>query len=272
MRYSNNFVLSDDDAKKDDGDAKKDSDEEKETKDSGDNNPDKEPNFAANSVSSIIDLMEIIEPAVKYDGFNPKVIRDTFIDKYENDEDCSRDLLISFTAYSTIGNNISKLNNKRNNPKVAKMVMEYIQSIGISKKAADKNALTLPRIAIAFMPEYLVYRKYIARGLQNQTSSPINVIYKDIVFLGNNQIRAMDGYIDFHKEFSSYIIQPGTDVALDDKVFLAKYNRWNKVVISGYATDTDIHARMGVAISTTGGTPMQALQFIMEGIDYYGHL
>jgi hypothetical protein len=225
--------------------------------------------IVADTTAGIISLINIIDPAIKYLGFNPKIIRSVFIGRSATDEIIARDLILCFAAYAHIANNITKLNTKRINVDISKRVMEAIQAMGVMKKATQKDHLTLPRIAIAFMPEYLIYRRFMTIGLQNQTESTINVVFKDIIFHGCETISSKAGYQEFHKEFSALIYKPKEETDISDAKFLANYNRWSKVTKSGYRNDIWIHPRMTMALNASFANKTVALNSVIEGIAYY---
>jgi hypothetical protein len=226
---------------------------------------------ALNSTTTdgIIGMIKIIDPALKYLGFSPRHSRSVFIRRSNNDTALARDLLLCFSAYAHIANNVAKLNQKRVDLDVSRKVMGAVNGMGIVKKATQKDHLTLPRIAIAFMPEYFIYRSSMVTNLQNQTSSTAEVVYKDIIFHGCDAISSKPGYLQFHKEFSALIYKPGDDTDIADEKFLKNYNRWSKITQSGYKNDTGIHARMATVLTTTYANRESALDAIIQGITHY---
>lgn len=228
------------------------------------------PNFGANDTLGIIDLIKQVDPSVKYLGFNAKFIRDAFLTKRPDNHVAARDLILIFTGYAHVGNNSSKLGSKRVNLDISRSLMSQLGNLEVVKRATDSRGMTLARAGIAFMPEYLIYRRFITKDLQDQTESTISVVYKDICFYGCDQIRGMPGYTDFHKEFSSFIYKPGKDTPLDDKDFLSSYKKWNKVSISGYKADSQIHSKMIAAIGLPPTTTQHdAINLIVNSMATY---
>jgi hypothetical protein len=225
--------------------------------------------LVATTEAGIIGLINMIDPALQYLGFSPRHSRKVFCDRDPSVTVLSRDLLLCFSAYSRIANNVAKLNKQRVDLDISRKVMGAINGMGIVKRATQKDHLTLPRIAIAFMPEYLLYRKFLVTGLQDQTDAQIDVVYKDIIFHGCSDISTKANYLQFHKEFSALIYKPKEETPLDDKGFLANYNRWSKVTVKGYRNDTQIHAHMTAAINATGQTRGQSLKLITDNLTVY---
>jgi hypothetical protein len=217
----------------------------------------------------IIALIRIIDPALKYLGFSPRYTRKTLLSKSDNIKVSARDLILCFAGYAHIANNVTKLNSKRVDVGISQKVMKAITSMGVVKRAIRKDHLTLPRLAIAFMPEYLIFRKFLTNDLQDQTEAAIDTKLKDLAFYGCDAIRNIVGYTDFHKEFSALIYKPGTEISLDDKSFLTNYNRWNKVQSKGYSKDTQIHGIMEAALSLKDLSRMDALKQIETNLIFY---
>jgi hypothetical protein len=227
--------------------------------------------FAASTEADILRLIETIVPAIVYLGFKPQYIRHVFLKKYTTLPIAVRNLMFCFSAYAYIGNNIAKLQHKRVDVDISKRLMQAVETMGVAKQGQNNDTLTLPRLAIAFMPEYLIYRKVIARDLQDQTESTLAVVYKDIVFYGCKEIRDLAGYADFHKEFSSFIMhgQKKEIADMTDAKVKSTYERWNKVSVNGYKADAQIHTRMATAISATLWSKSQAFNFMSQGMTAY---
>jgi hypothetical protein len=223
--------------------------------------------FSASTPEGIIALINRVLPAIVYDGFNQAKVRRRFIARSGDPSVAVRDLLLVFSAYAFIGNNTGKLTIKRVDVAIGKELMEAVAAMGIKKVDRTSEGLTLPRLAISFMPEYLMFRKFIAEDLQSQTESTINVHYKDIVFYGCSTIRDMTGYNEFHKEFSAFIFNKDADSDLNVAQFEKSYARWNKIVMKGYNSDTAIHARMATAVSTLNMSKRGVYDFILTGIN-----
>jgi hypothetical protein len=214
-------------------------------------------------------LIQLVDPAIKYSGFDPKYTRRTLLSKYTEDNVAARNLILIFFAYSHIGNNISKLSEKRVNLVISGKVMKIVNDMDVKKVERKKEALTLPRVAIAFLPEYLYFRKYLTEELQDQTESSLNVHYKDVSFDGCPRINSMNGYSEFHKQMSNFIYKGKTEVAFDDKEFVQDYKRYQKIIRAGYAKDTEIHPKMNDAIDSAGINRRDAFdRIVLNIVDY----
>jgi hypothetical protein len=222
--------------------------------------------FTASTPDNIVALINKVLPAIVYDGFNPAKVRRAFIARNANVDIITRDLLLAFSAYAFIGNNVGKLAIKRVDVDIGKELMDAVGNMGIKKADKTSAGLTLPRLAIAFMPEYLIFRKFMAKNLQSQTESNIAVAYKDIVFYGCQGVRDLTGYGEFHKEFSAYIYSRTEDTDQTDAKFLKTYERWNKIVRKGYLNDNVIHNRMTNAIATTSMTERAVFDYVKNAI------
>jgi hypothetical protein len=228
------------------------------------------PNFLADTPESILLLISTIDPAIKYLGFDAKKVRKEFLSNRLDNNIAARDLIVIFAGYAHVGNNASKLNTKRVDVNISRGVMQKLTEMNVLKKAAKAEDMTLARAGIAFMPEYLLYRRFLTEGLQDQTDSEIEAVYKDICFYGCSQIRNKTGYETFHKEFSTYIYEPKEETALDDKKFLSSYNKWNKVAIKGYKTDQIIDGKMTAALSAGSESAKSVIfDMIMENLQIY---
>jgi len=228
------------------------------------------PNFSADTAESILLLICTIDPAIKYLGFDAKKVRKEFLSKRIDNNVAARDLIVIFAGYAHVGNNASKLNTKRVDVNISRGVMQKLTEMNVLKKATKAEDMTLARAGIAFMPEYLLYRRFLTEGLQDQTDSEIEAVYKDICFYGCSQIRNKTGYETFHKEFSTYIYNPKEETALDDKKFLLSYNKWNKVAIKGYKTDQIIDGKMTAALSASSESAKSLIfNMIMENLQIY---
>jgi hypothetical protein len=228
-----------------------------------------EPNWNAEDREGILAMIRIIIPAVKYDGYVPDRIRNLWLDKYIDNHVNARNLLYAHTAYAHIGNNIGNLQKRRVDIEKGQKLRTVVEQMGVKKVDRTREGLSLPRLAICFMPEYLIYRKFIAGDLQSQTESNLSPVYKDICFHGCPLIRDMAGYKEFHKEFSTYIYKEEKNVNPEDPKFLKQYNQWTRVSIQGYTGDRKIHDRMKYVIGLTELTMEQAYEAIIEGLTYY---
>jgi hypothetical protein len=221
------------------------------------------------AVDPIIHLLEIQE-AIVYDGFNPGKVRAAFIEGLEDDEAAVK-LTKAFMAYAFIGNNANKLMKKRVDVTISTQLMEELSTFDIVKKAKYNYSATLPRLAISFMPEYLLYRKYIAVELQIQTEFTLSVHFLDIVFYGCPTIRKMPFYDNFHQEFSRliYDLPSQKDKAIDEVKFAKDYARWNKVSANGFKADSKLAGRMEAALASADMSNTATLKKFAKNIKEY---
>lgn len=220
----------------------------------------------AKTRDDIMKLIDLITPAIKYEGFNPRLLRKKFIAIDPDVLVVMRHLIMCFSAYAHVGNTIGKLTIKRNDAKIGGKLSAAVSKLGVDKVATTKDGFTLPRIAISFMPEYLIYRRFLAGELQSQTTSKIDTVYKDIIFDGCPDIRSMLGYGEFHLEFASYIDKKEKDVDLKNEKFLKMHSKWQKITMTGYQSDVRIHANMDRAIKLVGVSKAVAYDHIMDNI------
>lgn len=218
--------------------------------------------------AGILALIATILPAIVYDGYKPSRIRSKFIKKHDDKNVVAKDLIMCFSAYAHIGNNITKLQKRRVDVNTGAKLQAAVETMGVKKADRSRYGLTLPRIAIAFMPEYLMFRRFWAKDLQSQTASSINVAYKDVAFAGCAAIRAMAGYPEYHEEFATYIFsgKPNDIADPKDEKFIKNHKQWTKVATTGYSSDAEVHARMTTALNMSEATPGAVYRFIYDGI------
>jgi len=207
----------------------------------------------AMSDNEILTMITVMDASTKYAGFSPRFMRSEFLRRHNDPNVAAKNLFLSFNAYSRIGNNPSKLGHKRIEMVNSKALATHLTSNGIAIRAKDVDTLTLPRLAIAFMPQYLLFRKFCVSQLQDQTSSKLNVVYKDVAFNGCPLINTMPEYDSFNTEFSSYIYKKGVEVDIKDEKFLKSIERWRKIASKGYAEDKEIHTMMDEAVTRSTG-------------------
>lgn len=217
----------------------------------------------------IADMISLLEQKIEYQGFKPSLTRRVVYDSYKSlgKDIFARELMLILVCYCTIGNNVSKLVTKRVDVDIGRKVMQRIEQHRIVKKAQDQKSLTLPRIAIAFMPELFIIRSYICEKLQSQTSSSIDVKYQDLSFSGCPDINQLTGYDTFNLEMSAMIYKAGQEVDIKDEKFLKDHMRWNKVSIKGYSSDKHMKKRMNMAIASANWDRSQAYNFICSAFD-----
>jgi hypothetical protein len=210
-----------------------------------------------------LEMITLISDATVYEGFSPTKVRSNFIGSHPDVKNYTQNLSMIFIAYARIGNNIGKLNQKRVDPVKATELMRAVEALGMKKKAIKSDTLTLPRMAIAFMPEYLVFRKNLMKDLQIQADTTLNVVYQDVAFAGCDQISSMVGYTEFYDQFSRLITNNGKGVAADDKAeknHIAAQAGWRKVATTGYRQDSLVGSRMVTAMSVSDAK--SAINFI----------
>jgi len=217
----------------------------------------------------IIKIIRFVCKQSCYEGFMPEIARNQFYNIFKNQSsvEFARSLTFVFVAYCNIKNNVGKLGTNRVDLEWSKKLFNVMDKLGIKKKADGKEALTLPRLSIAFMPELLAYRKYIAVNLQQQTESTVDVIYQDLAFNGCPSISGLSGYDVYHKEMSSYIYESGKETAIDDKKFLSALARWSKVSKMGYKRDLKMIERMNMVFTSSRWSSKTAFQFIKGAFD-----
>jgi len=218
-----------------------------------------------------------LQSAVAYDGFNLKKMRHNFFEKNSTLSSVSEDLggmiaLINcFTAYAAIGNNIGKLKFKRTDTTVSQALMSTISGYKVEMRANSKDSLTLPRIAIAFMPQYFLFRKFILKDPQDQTSSVIKVVYKDQAFAGCQAISSLDGYKEYYEEFSKMISKDNIKgpekkkQKMDAEEVKEQNAKWMGIATAGYNSDSGVHDLMRTAMNSVDNKT-DAYKHIMMGI------
>jgi hypothetical protein len=238
-------------------------------------------NINVDSMADIADMFDIARDASQYNGLDLNEIRKTFLNKYPgNNTTASRDLALLLLGYIRVGNKIGKLNSKRKDTAITKEMVSLSQRIGVVAKANTATDLTYPRIALAFMGELLICRKFLANDLQKQIDCQLDVEYHDLVFAGCPQLSSMAGYADFHKGFSALIYRIKTKagkvsygVESDDATFVANHERWLKVAKNGYSRDTKLHASIRAAIAfnpaNNANKRMAVWQYIKDSLAAY---
>ena len=217
----------------------------------------------------IVDLIKLLDKNIAYEGFNPSITRNEFYKKFsaQGKDIFTRELSVILLSYCHIGNNSSKLSKKRVDLSWAKKVLDRIDTLNIVKKGETKTSLTLPRIAISFMPELLAIRAHLAVNLQKQTTSGIDLMYQDLSFSGCTLINKISGYEAFNKEMSAMIFDMKKETDVTDVAFLKNYKRWNKISEKGYQNDAVMNTRMSEVFTSSGWTPKDAYDFISRAFD-----
>jgi hypothetical protein len=225
--------------------------------------------YNKSSIESILEMVHFVDYDLEYMGFSPKKTREAFVSGIEDDVKIAKKLMLVFTAYAAIGNNSGNLAKKRVNIDVGTKINTLIVAMRIGRKTSESSGFTLARLAIAFMPEYLMYRRYVVKKLTDQAVGTISAEYKDLCFYGCSRIREMSGYKDYHKNFSALIYKPGVTIELDDKEFLSSLKKFAGVSEKGFVSDEAIHKRMDDAISMVQSDGKNALNWIISSIAIY---
>jgi len=226
--------------------------------------------FSNITETELLDMIELIGTATEYEGLSVEKIRLHMVEKYPDRLEFAKMLSIAFVAYARVGNNMGKLTIKRKDLTVTMDLITKLSQMGIVVKAQKSDSVTLPRLAIAFMPEYLAFRKSQTITLEVQTLSTINVAYQDLCFAGCDMVRKINGYDDYYSEFSGMIANEGKGIEDDEKAkkkFKEEQKKWMSVSVKGYLSDPKVASRMIEANSVN--SPEEFKRFIMSSRDYY---
>jgi hypothetical protein len=234
------------------------------------------------------DEFDAIVDGIVYNGLNLNAIRQKLAD--DDNRDGVIDLVMrGLIAYMRCGNNAEKLVKKVKNPKVGRDLIQNLKGLGIKKKTKDSADLSLPRLALAFLPAlYLLRFRYeIQNKLQNQTSSSLAVRYKDLAFAGIPTFSENKDYLTFYDEFSALInkskeeekeeeeedegiLGPAKPKKRKTDVAVAKAKKihrpWMDVAKNGYVSDVKIHAIMDFALAVKKGEEIK-INNIAEVVD-----
>lgn len=213
------------------------------------------------------DAMELTRDsmALIYEGFAPEKVRSSFIGDADVNDDAiavkkAKDLIKCLMAYASAGNNLRKLTERVTDIDRARGIVASITTAGVKQTASGPGDITLPRLAIAFMSVYLAYR-YNARSiLQNQTSSTIDVVFKDVAFCGHRGIYNMAGYTEFYQEFSMLIGPPDEEVAAgESKEDFDEH--WPLIAQEGYEKDTGMHGLVDSVVRKHSYSMLELVRF-----------
>jgi hypothetical protein len=157
-------------------------------------------------------------------------------------------------------------------------------AFNIKVRAVNIDDLTMNRIAMAFMPELLIMKKFMIGEPVDVTDGVLAHEYQDITFYPVDEIRQKAGYEKFHKTFSASIykkkgnksVRQTSDeygVEEDDKSFLTDYQKWNKIVQDGYNLKSKNKQRIRLAMNTTlsiGQTkPEACIEWLKASYNYW---
>lgn len=218
----------------------------------------------------VINMIQLMGKATEYEGFSAEKIRLKMINNAKTSFVLYKTLGIAFVAYARVGNNVGKLAKKRTDIKMSLELVNSISEMGVVMKADKSDSLTLPRLAIAFMPEYLAFRKSGLIRLESQTGVTLDVEYQDLCFAGCDSINNKKGYPDYYDDFSRKISNGGKGVVDDEKEekkFKVDLKKWKDVSEKGYRNDPKVMNRMVKADTINGKESFEG--FIKEAFDYY---
>jgi hypothetical protein len=230
-----------------------------------------EPVKEADFETILLNAIELCSEATIYEGFSPSAIRKAVLSKFENKNNYATVLVYALIIYIRVGNNIGKITEKRKDSDKINEMLKDVSILSVKKSARNKEDLTYPRIAIAFMPELLVMRKYLITDLQIQVNCLLSSEYHDLAFAGCNHISEMNGYSEFYKAFSKLIVNGGkgySEQDIKDGKDKSDTERWLDVSKKGYVADIEIHSRITEAHKVKD--KKGAAAFIIESYEAYG--
>lgn len=235
------------------------------------------------SVLSDDDIMAILsdlastDNACVYDGLNTVKIRKNFISRCLDEKNYATNLIMCFIAYSAASKDFGKLKSKRvDTSKTAQLIKDISQMNVIVTGTLNSDTLTLPRLAIAFMPEYFLWRKSMAQNLVSHVSS-IDKIYQDVVFSGCVDIKSIPGFDDFNLYYSSRIKLVSNEngkrvhgVDQNDAKFKAEVEGWNVIAMQGFdKEDDEFKKKMKAYVSAAHIDKKDAYMMIYESYSVY---
>lgn len=207
-------------------------------------NPDR--SLSRDAIRLILEEIKETEAACVYDGFNTEKIRKKFISNFNDAETYAKSLIDCFIGYAHTAKNYDKLHKKRAGSEQAVRLYRKIAAMNVKINGELTNdSLTLPRIAIAFMPEYLLWRRVLAKKLTSHTDK-ISVDYQDIAFSGCEIISSLTGYAEFNLSYSSKIKHTvgekgkrsyGADV--NNEEFKKEVESWTEISKRGYVNEKE---------------------------------
>lgn len=181
-----------------------------------------------------------------YNGLDLNKIRKKIYSKDITVEESCDDVVCMLMAYMMIGNNTAKLTDKITSKSIGESIKLKLRSYDVRQRPSSSETLTLPRIAIAFLPAYFLLRSFAESKLQKQTSSTIDVRFMDVAFCGVPEIWNKEGYSLFYSEFNNLISDPEKNVEDDDQIMLNSHSltedqmSWVEIAANGYKTDVKV--------------------------------
>jgi hypothetical protein len=195
------------------------------------------------------DILKVVD-GLTYNGLDLNKIRKKILKKSESAVSLHDDVISMLLTYMMIGNNVRKLGEKITNKVIGDAVKIKLRAYEVKQKPVDSESITLPRIAIAFMPAYYLLRYLSESKLQKQTSSKIDVRFMDIVFCGVPEIFDKEGYKTYYSEFNKLIEKKDDRSEEDDPEplnsdGLTEYQAsWVEIALNGYKADVKVRAIM----------------------------
>lgn len=197
-----------------------------------------------NSRASVLrSVLDTVLESTKYNGLDLSAIRKNLAKLSTNINERNARIATYLVIYSRCGTNSNKLRDKISNLSEGAKYIRIMSDDQVRMKAERSDTLTLPRIAIAMLPVYLMVRKLRRDAFIKQVNVDLDVVYHDIVFCGVERIREMPGYMQFYSQFSK-LISKGKEY--DEE----KQEEWIMVANNGYINDNTIHRLMDFAITT----------------------
>lgn len=200
-------------------------------------------NIANTGESSLLRVLDDVLNATKYNGLDLSGIRKNLIKISSNIRERNARILTYLVIYARCGTNSSKLRDKIGNLDEGARYIRLLSGDQVKMKAEKSDTLTLPRIAIALLPVYLMIRKLKKDAFIKQVNVELDIAYHDIIFCGVERIREMSGYAQFYSQFSKLI---SNDKEYDE----VKQEEWIMVASNGYINDNVVHSLMETAISS----------------------
>jgi len=195
------------------------------------------------------DILKVVD-GLTYNGLDLNKIRKKVLIKSDSSVSLHDDVISMLLTYMMIGNNVRKLGEKITDKSVGEAVKVKLRAYEVKQRPVDSESVTLPRIAIAFMPAYYLLRYLSETKLQRQTSSKIEIRFMDIVFCGVPEIFDKEGYKTYYSEFSKLIEKRDSrsededDEPLNSDGLTEYQASWVEIALNGYKADIKVKTIM----------------------------